>query len=247
MSRRGQIVGHGRHQNAWHVPRDLSLSFGGRDLEAHESPGVAKPRVVIADDHQLVVAALKALLAEAHEVVETVYDGDTLVPVVERLKPHIVLLDIFMPPNGGLQNLANLRKLDPQVGVIVVTMSEDIDLAAQALKLGASGYVLKSAAPSALLEAMRRVMNREIYVTPQIAGGIINSLTKPSADRGTQLSDKQREVLRLLAQGKSMKEAASELNVAVTTVSFHKYRMMKQLNITTTAGLIRFAVAKHIV
>jgi DNA-binding NarL/FixJ family response regulator len=207
-----------------------------------------KPRVIIADDHRLVVAALKELLAPAYDIVDTVYDGNALSTAVELLHPDIVLLDISMPPHGGLDLLVALRAVNSTIGIIIVTMNENIDIAAEALRLGASAYVLKSGAPSELLEALRRVMNREMYVTPRVAGGIIGSLGRPAPQQSAMLlSRRQREVLRLLAEGKSMKEAAATLNVAVTTVSFHKYRMMRQLNIKTSAELIRFAVAQHII
>jgi DNA-binding NarL/FixJ family response regulator len=207
-----------------------------------------KPRVIIADDHRLIVAALKELLASECDIVNTVYDGETLLVEVRRLRPEIILLDISMPPSGGLDIIYRLQQVDQSMRIIVVTMSEDPDIAAEALRLGASAYVLKSSAPSELLEAIRHVINQHVYVTPCVASGIIDSLTKPvQSHTSNHLSRRQRDVLRLLAEGKSMKEAAAALNLAVTTVSFHKYRMMKQLNIKTSAELIRFAVAQHII
>lgn len=208
---------------------------------------MSKPRVIIADDHRLVVAGLKELLSAECEVFSTVYDGVSLLADARRLHPDIILLDISMP-HGGLEMLVKLRQVDPAMKTIVVTMNEDPDVAAEAFRRGASAYVLKSSAPSELLEALQLVVDQQVYVTPRVAGGIINSLTNsaPSTSAG-QLSRRQRDVLRLLANGKSMKEAAAELNLAVATVSFHKYRMMNQLNIKTTAELIRFAVAQHIV
>jgi DNA-binding NarL/FixJ family response regulator len=208
---------------------------------------MSKPRVIIADDHRLVVAGLKELLSTECEVFSTVYDGVSLLADARRLRPDIILLDISMP-HGGLEMLVKLRQVDPEMKTIVVTMNEDPDVAAEAFRRGASAYVLKSSAPSELLEALQLVVDRQVYVTPRVAGGIINSLTNSvPTTSASQLSRRQRDVLRLLANGKSMKEAAAELNLAVATVSFHKYRMMNQLNIKTTAELIRFAVAQHIV
>ena len=208
---------------------------------------MSKPRVIIADDHRLVVAGLKELLSTECEIFSTVYDGIALLADARRLRPDVILLDISMP-QGGLEMLVKLRQVDPTMKTIVVTMNEDPDVAAEAFRRGAAAYVLKSSAPSELLEALQLVVDQQIYVTPRVAGGIINSLTNSVSNSGaSQLSRRQRDVLRLLANGKSMKEAAAELNLAVATVSFHKYRMMNQLNIKTTAELIRFAVAQHIV
>jgi DNA-binding NarL/FixJ family response regulator len=208
---------------------------------------MSKPRVIIADDHRLVAAGLKELLSTECEVFSTVYDGASLLADARRLRPDIIMLDLSMP-HGGLEMLVKLRQVDPEMKTIVVTMNEDPDVAAEAFRRGASAYVLKSSAPSELLEALQLVVDRQVYVTPRVAGGIINSLTNSvPTTSASQLSRRQRDVLRLLADGKSMKEAAAELNLAVATVSFHKYRMMNQLNIKTTAQLVRFAVAQHIV
>jgi DNA-binding NarL/FixJ family response regulator len=205
-----------------------------------------KPRVIIADDHRLVADALKELLAPACNIITTVYDGDSLLEETRRHHPDIITLDISMPPQRGLAPIQQLRKIDSAVRIVVVTMNHDPDVAAEALRLGASAYVLKSSAPSELLEAIRHPQDG--YVTPLVARGVITSLAKPNQTLEVgKITQRQREVLRLLAEGSSMKQAAAALNLTVTTVAFHKYRMMKALNITTSAELIRFAVTHHIV
>jgi len=208
-----------------------------------------KPRVIIADDHRLVVAGLERLLASDCEIVGTVIDGDTLQAEVRRLRPDIVVQDISMPPLNGIDLIRQIRQIDESIRIVVVTMNEDADLAAEAFRAGASAYVLKNCAASELLDAVHHAMERQSYVTPLVAGGILHSLMRPSQSRDDddQLTYRQREVLRLLAEGKSMKEVAEALNLAVRTVAFHKYRMMKQLNIKTSAELVRFAVVRHIV
>jgi DNA-binding NarL/FixJ family response regulator len=207
-----------------------------------------RPRVLIADDHRLVAAGLERLLATECEVVGTVIDSAVLLKEVRRLRPDVVVQDLSMPPFTGIDGIRVVREIDPNVKIIVVTMWDDPELAAQAFRTGASAYVLKNCAASELLDAVHCAMEQKSYVTPLIAGGMIDSLIKSTRDEpGPQLTTRQRAVLRLLAEGKSMKEVADELNMAVRTVAFHKYRMMRLLNIRTTAELVRFAVAQHIV
>jgi DNA-binding NarL/FixJ family response regulator len=209
-----------------------------------------KPRVIIADDHRLVVAALERLLASECEVVGTAFDGDAVVEQARRLTPDVVLLDISMPPQNGIDIIRRLRlEFGDQMKIVVVTMNDDSAVAAESFRAGACAYVLKNCAAQELVDAVHCAAEGQTYVTPLVAGGMIDAFMKPQRQRGSgeQLTRRQREVLRLLAEGKSMKEVADVLNVAVRTVAFHKYQMMKQLKITTSAELIRFAVAQHIV
>jgi DNA-binding NarL/FixJ family response regulator len=208
-----------------------------------------RPRVLIADDHRLVAAGLERLVATECDVVATVFDSTTLLTEARRVHPDIVVLDLSMPPLTGTEAIQAIRAVDPSVKIIVVTMWEDAEIAAEAFRAGVSAYVLKNCAASELLDAVHCVMQQRSYVTPLIARGVIDSLTKLTReDHGvTQLTMRQRNVLRLLAEGKSMKEVADTLNLAVRTVAFHKYRMMQILNIKTSAELVRFAVAQHIV
>jgi DNA-binding NarL/FixJ family response regulator len=205
--------------------------------------------VLIADDHRLVAAGLEQLLATDYDVVATVHDGERLLKEVRRCRPDLVVQDMSMPPLNGLDLIREVRQIDSAIRIIVVTMWEDPDLAANAFRAGASAYVLKNCASTELLEAIRCALAQNSYVTPLIAGGMIQSLTKRvrSEDEGEhQLSARQREVLRLLAAGKSMKQVAAALNLTVRTVAFHKYRMMQRLDIKSSAELVRFAVLNGI-
>lgn len=206
-----------------------------------------KPRLVIADDHRLVVAGLAQLLAPYCTIVGTANDGETLLLEVARLQPDVALLDVSMPPNNGLELVRTIAHRHPAVRTIVVTLHNDPDVAAEAFRSGASAFVLKDCAASELLEAVRFAVHGQFYVTPLIAGGVIDLLSRAGERSAVDLTPRQRDVLRLLAEGKSMKEAAVLLDVEPRTVAFHKYRMMRQLNIKTSAELVRFAVERKII
>ncbi len=206
------------------------------------------PRVLLADDHNLVLGAFEKLLAPECEIVGTASDGRTLVVEAQRLRPDVVVLDIAMPLLNGLDAGRQIKQLRKEVKLVFVTMNEDSDLAAEAFRAGASAYLLKRSAASELLVAIREVMKGRSYVTPLITEGLVGSFMdainrKPSHD----LTPRQREVLQLLAEGHSMKQVAVLLNVTPRTVAFHKYRMMEQLNIRSSAELIQFAISHHIV
>jgi len=192
---------------------------------------------------------MERLLATECEIVGTATDSLTLLKEVCRLEPDIVAHSIGMRPMNGLDLIREILHLAPRTRVIVVTMHESPDLAAEAFRRGASGYLLKSCAVSELLAAVGSAMERRSYITPLITSGTIKSLSKASSggDTDPQLTVRQRDVLRLLADGQSMKEIAAALNLTARTVAFHKYRMMQSLNIKSSAALVRFAVAQHIV
>ncbi len=209
---------------------------------------MAGPRVLLADDHNLLLGAFEKLLSPECEIVGTASDGRSLVVEAERLKPDIVVLDIAMPLLNGIDAGRQIKQLRKSVKLVFVTMNEDPDLAAEAFRAGASAYLLKRSAASELLLAIREVMKGRSYVTPLVAGGLVGSFMdaanrKPSHD----LTPRQREVLQLLAEGHSMKQVAALLNVTPRTVAFHKYRMMEQLNIRSSAELIQFAITHHII
>jgi DNA-binding NarL/FixJ family response regulator len=208
-----------------------------------------KPRVLLADDHTLLVQAFETLLAPTCEIVGHVGDGIALLEAAARLKPDIVVLDVAMPLLNGLDAGRQLKQRMPAVHLVFVTMNEDPDVAAEAFRIGASGYLLKRSAAAELLLAIREVMNHQSYITPLMTKGLVGSFIN-SSERGgigKTLTSRQREVLQLLAEGRSMKEAASILDVSPRTIAFHKYRMMEQLNIKTTAELVQFAVREHLV
>jgi len=206
-------------------------------------------RVVIADDHTLIVEAFKKLLEPACEVVGTVTDGRALLAAARDLRPDVVVLDVAMPLLNGLDAGRYIKKIDRTIRLVFVTASEDPDIAAQALRAGGSAYLLKRSAGAELLTAIGEAMKHRTYVTPLVTDGVMQSLMRgPGNDSGARtLTARQREVLQLLAEGKSMKEAAGVLNVATATIAFHKYRIMEQLRLRTSAELIRFAVHQHLV
>ena len=184
------------------------------------------------------------------EVVGIVSDGRALVETASRLKPDVSIVDISMPLMNGLEAGMRLKELIPTMKLIFLTMNEDPDLAVEAIRSGASGYLLKSSAASELIRAIQLALRGKTYVTPQIARGmekafITNPNPRPKA-RAKALTPRQREVVVLLAEGKSMKEIASVLNVTPRTIAFHKYRVMRELNLKTTADLIQFAIKARI-
>ena len=209
---------------------------------------MSRPRVLLADDHTLLLGAFEKLLSEDCDVVGQVSDGRALVAAAEELKPDIVVLDISMPLLNGLEAARQIKRKLPGTKLVFVTMNEDTDLAADAFRAGASGYLLKQSATSELMAAIRQVMEGRSYVTPLITEGLMGSLMNHDETTGSHdLTPRQREVLQLLAEGRSMKEVASLLSLTPRTVAFHKYRIMEQLKIKSSAELVQYAVKHHIV
>lgn len=208
-----------------------------------------KPRVIVADDHTLVAEALCQVISPHCEVVATVPDGHALLESVVCHKPDIVVIDISMPLLNGLEAGRQIKATMPSVRLIYLTMNEDPDLAVEAMRFGASGYVLKKSAGSELLQAIEAALRGKSYVTRQIARGMQESLIRNPQVRSCSksLTPRQREVIQLLAEGNSMKQAAAVLRVAPRTIAFHKYRIMQDLGLKTTAELVQFAVKTHIV
>jgi DNA-binding NarL/FixJ family response regulator len=209
---------------------------------------MGRPRIVLADDHALLLGAFEKLLSEEFDVVGHAADGRALVDLAERLKPDVVVLDISMPLLNGLEAGRQIKRKAKDVKLVFVTMSEDPDLAFEAFRIGAAGYVLKRSAASELATAIREVMRGRSYITPLITHDLIGTLLHPESHTPARdLTPRQREVLQLLAEGHSMKEIASVLNISPRTVAFHKYEMMLQLKVKTTAELVQYAVRHHIV
>jgi DNA-binding NarL/FixJ family response regulator len=208
-----------------------------------------RPRVLIAEDHTLVSGAFQKLLEPHYDVVGTVADGRALLKEAPELKPDIVVLDIGMPLLNGLDAGHQLKQLMPNVKLIFLTMNQDSAVANQAFRMGASAYLLKNSAASELLKAIQEVLRGGSYVTPQTKKGMMETFIRdPRATMRTRrVTDRQREVLQLIAEGHSMKQVADILNVTPRTVAFHKYRMMEELGITSTAELIQFAIKQSIV
>lgn len=208
-----------------------------------------KPRTVIVDDHTLLAEAFKKLLEGECDVVGTYGDARQFLLEVPRLNPDIVILDLSMPMLNGLDAARELKRLVPATKIIFLTMNEDPDIAAEAFRIGASGYLLKRSAASELQQAVREVMNHRYYITPLMTKELVGSLVQESTARKPvhQLTSRQREVLQLLAEGKSMKEVAAILDLTPRTVAFHKYRMMEQLRLKTSAELVKFAVREGVI
>lgn len=206
------------------------------------------PRVMLADDHTILVEAFRKLLEPHFEIVGSVADGRALLEIAPQLKPDVIIVDIGMPLMNGLEAALRLKELMPTVKLIFLTMNEDPDLAVEAMNHGASGYLLKSSAASELIRAIQMALKAKSYVTPQIARGMQKSFINNPRPRvqAKALTPRQREVVQLLAEGKSMKEAADVLHVTPRTIAFHKYRIMEELSLKTTADLIQFAIKSRI-
>ena len=210
-----------------------------------------KSRVLIADDHKIFAEGLKRLLKEDFDIVGVVTDGRQLVAAAEKLRPDVIVVDISMPMLNGIDAVQQIKKVQPAIKAVFLTMHPDIAYAVRAFKEGASGYVLKNAVPDELITAIREGLKGKTYVTPMIAGKLMRayesgSQTQIEIDTVLKLSSRQREVLQLLAEGHSVKEIAFILNISSKTVEYHKYRMMEDLDAKTTADLIRFAVKQGI-
>jgi DNA-binding NarL/FixJ family response regulator len=206
---------------------------------------MTRPRILMADDHLMLLEAFKALLEPDFDVVGTVTDGRALLEEFSRLNPDVVLLDVAMPLLNGLDAGRQLKAQRRSVKLIYLTMNPDPDLAGEALRLGASGYVLKSSAAQELKQAIQEALRGRSYITPLITRDVVGSLIQQTPRH--ELTVRQREVLQLLAEGKSMKEVAAILDLTPRTVAFHKYRMMEQLRLKTSAELVKFAVREGVV
>jgi len=204
--------------------------------------------VLLADDHALLLGAIDKLLDPECEIVGRAADGRALVTLAEMLKPDVIVLDISMPLLNGIEAGRQIKRKTPDVKLVFMTMNEDPELAAEAFRSGASAYLLKSSAATELVTAIREVTRGRSYVTPLVTGDLVGSLMQHREhNRSDELTPRQREVLQLLAEGHSMKETAGLLHLTPRTVAFHKYKMMEQLKLRTTAELIQYAVRRHIV
>jgi two-component system, NarL family, response regulator NreC len=202
-----------------------------------------RARVILADDHAMVAEGLGRLIGEVADLVGRVGDGRQLVDSARRLKPDIIISDVSMPVMSGLDALRQLKAEGSQARFIFLTVHTEAQLAAEALRAGASGYLLKAAAGEELFEAIRAAMAGRVFLSPHIAGDVLRTIS--GANQGErQLTSRQREVLQLIAQGKRMKEIAADLKISVRTVEDHKSQLLVALGVKSTADLVRFAV-KH--
>lgn len=209
---------------------------------------MGRPRILIADDHNLVVEGFQRILESHFEVVGSVGDGHTLLTTAPNLKPDVILIDIGMPLLNGLEAGRQLKSRLPGTKFIVITMSEDPEVAAEAMRSWASGYILKKCAGTELIRAIREVLRGSTYVTPKVAQQLLDRFVRdPRPEYAAKLTSRQREVLQLLAEGKSMKEAADILHITPRTIAFHKYRIMEEFGLKTNSDLLVFAIREHLI
>jgi len=209
-----------------------------------------RPRILIADDHTLVADLCRQLLETEFEVVGTVNNGRALVRAATELKPDVIVVDVAMPILNGLDAGQQVKEPCPAVKLVFLTMNSDIELAAEAFRRGASGYLLKTCAASEMVTAVHEVLRGRSYMSKPLRRDDINYLRRTETklvQENERLTERQREVLQLLAEGKVMKEIADILNMTTRTVAFHKYRMMEALGAKSNAELVRYAVRHHIV
>jgi len=210
----------------------------------------SRARILIADDHTLVADLCRKLLETEFEVVATVSNGRAVVRAAGELKPDVIVLDIAMPTLNGLDAARQVKEILPAVKLIFLTMNSDIRLAAEAFRCGASGYLLKTCAASELVTAVRETLRGMSYMTRAFRKSEVNYLRRTETElvqEEKRLTERQREVLQLLAEGRQMKEISFTLNMSTRTVAFHKYRIMEALGVTTNAELVRHAIRNHLI
>jgi DNA-binding NarL/FixJ family response regulator len=206
-----------------------------------------RTQVLLADDHKIILDGLRSLLEPEFDIAGTVEDGRALVSAAQKLNPDVIVVDISMPLLNGIEAISQIKKTDPHVKVVFLTMHPDVTYAIRAFEAGASGYVLKHSASSELITAIHEATRGRTYVTPMIAGELVQSYMEGAGrqpEKTPPLTPRQREILQLLAEGRSAKEIASILNISPRTVEFHKYTMMSKLNLKTSSALIQYAI-KH--
>ena len=209
-----------------------------------------RPRVLLADDHRVVAEGLKRLLADNFELVGMVEDGRALVASAEKLQPDIVVADISMPQLNGIDAMAQMKKDNPEIKVVFLTMHQEPAYARRALEAGAAGFVVKHSAPEELVMAIQAALKGQTFITPALASEVLRQARhepREADDRRQLLTPRQREILQLVAQGKSAKEIAAELAISARTVEFHKYQMMETHGLHSNAELIHFAIKHGIV
>ncbi len=205
-----------------------------------------RPRVLLADDHTVIVDGLRSILEPEFEIVGAVADGRALLAAAETLRPDVIISDISMPLLNGLEAARQIKKSDPRARIIFLTVHPDVTFAQEALQAGASGYLLKNSPAAELITAIQEVLKGRVYLSPLITKDVLHSYI-----RGTQepeklpaLTPREREVLQLVAEGRTHKEVATILNISVKTAQSHKYSIMEKLGLRTTAELTQYAI-KH--
>ena len=209
---------------------------------------MVRPRLLLASDHTLVVEAFTKLLEPEFEVAGIVTDGLALLKEAPRLRPDVVVLDLNMPQLNGMDAGKHLKKILPLTKIVVLTMSEDFELATDALRHWASAYLLKKSAASELVKAVREVLKGRTYVTPKVAQRLLEEFVRdPRPDHEEHLTKRQREVLQLLAEGYTMRQVGALLEISARTVAFHKYQLMQEHGLKTHSDVVMFAIKHRIV
>jgi len=209
-----------------------------------------RSRILIADDHTLVAELCKRLLETEFDVVGVVSDGRALVRAARELKPDVIVVDVAMPILNGLDAGRQVKEMLPAVNVVYLTMNPDIEVAAEAFRRGASGYLLKTCAAAEMVLAVREILRGKSYMSPALSRDTVNFLRRQNKElvrEDERLTERQREVLQLLAEGKVMKEVGDILHMTTRTVAYHKYRMMEVLGAKSTAELVKYAIRNHMV
>lgn len=205
-----------------------------------------KKKILLADDHKLITESLKNILEPQYEVVGIVEDGHQLVKEALRLQPDIIVVDISMPRLNGIEAVRQLNKKKHTAKIIFLTMHADVTYATRALELGAAGFIIKHSAPAELLEAIEKALLGRRHISPRIAEEL-NKTAATRKDPIRRLSPRQREVLQLLCEGNSAKQVADMLDISARTVEFHKYRIMEELGVQSSAELVQHAIKLGIV
>jgi DNA-binding NarL/FixJ family response regulator len=205
-----------------------------------------RPRVLLADDHRMVAEGLKSLFSDNFELVGTVEDGHALLAAAKKLRPDVIVADITMPHLNGIDALARLKKIDPNVKVVFLTMHQNAAYARRALDAGAAGFVVKHSAPAELLMAIQAALKGATFITPALAGDVLQQKAMDK-EPGGLITPRQREILQLLAEGRSAKQIAQTLAISARTVEFHKYQTMEAHGLRSSAELIHFAIRQGIV
>jgi DNA-binding NarL/FixJ family response regulator len=209
-----------------------------------------RPRVLLADDHRMVAEGLKSLLADDFELVGAVEDGHALLAAAKKFRPDVIVADITMPRLNGIDALHLLKKDNPEVKVVFLTMHQDRAYARRALEAGAAGFVVKHAAPDELVMAIHAALKGKTFITPALAGDVLDDIqhgAKTKNNTKGSITPRQREILQLLAEGRSAKEIAHTLSISARTVEFHKYQMMETNGLHSSAELVHFAIKHGIV
>lgn len=214
-----------------------------------------RPTILLADDHVLVAEGIQKLLEGEFELIGIVPDGRALITSIQERPPDVAVVDISLPLLNGLEASRQIRKINPNIKIVILTMHSESSFVTEAFRIGVSGYVLKQSVGSELALAIKEVLKNNTYVSPIVAQGLVDQAVHPTpADNATEvggfaqeLSSRQREVLQLVAEGKSTKEVAAVLNVSIKTVEFHKTRIMKQLGLRTAADLTKYAISNGLI